>query len=156
MTLVKSLYTIHMDGKEMAMSVDGGDRPRFAETEKITLNLGHVDLGRIDLLVRDGFYANRTDLMRTAIRNLLDRHDDTVRKSVARDRLEFGLRHYGRAELEAAHRAAAPIEIRVVGLATIAPDVSPDLARASIASIQVLGTLQASAEVRTALRDRML
>ena len=136
------------------MGADGGERPRYPETEKITLNLGHVDLGRIDLLVRDGFYANRTDLMRTAIRNLLDRHDDTVRKSVARDRLEFGLRHYGRAELEAAHRAAAPIEIRVVGLATIAPDVSPDLARASIASVQVLGTLLASAEVRTALRDR--
>ena len=135
--------------------MDGGVRPRYAETEKITLNLGHVDLGRIDLLVRDGFYANRTDLMRTAIRNLLDRHDDTVRKSVARDRLEFGLRHYGRVELEAAHRAATPIEIRVVGLATIASDVSPDLARASIASIQVLGTLLASAEVKTALRDRM-
>ena len=136
---------------------DGGrDRPRFADTEKITLNLGHVDLGRIDLLVRNGFYSNRTDLMRTAIRNLLDRHDESVRRSVERDRLEFGLRHYGRAELEAARHAAAPIDIRVVGLASIAPDVSPELARASIASIHILGTLQASPDVRTALRDRMV
>ncbi len=138
------------------MNEAGGERPRYPESEKITLNLGHVDLGRIDLLVRDGFYSNRTDLMRTAIRNLLDRHDDTVTKSVARDSLELGLRHYGRAELEAAHRAAAPIDIRVVGLATIAPDVSPELARASIASIHILGTLQASSEVKTALRDRMV
>ena len=130
------------------------ERPRYPENEKITLNLGHVDLGRIDLLVREGFYSNRTDLMRTAIRNLLDRHDDAVRTSAARDRLELGLRHYGRAELEAAHRAAAPIDIRVIGLASIAPDVSPELARASIASIQVLGTLQASPDVKTALRDR--
>ena len=132
------------------------DRPRYADSEKITLNLGHVDLGRIDLLVRDGFYSNRTDLIRTAIRNLLDRHDDAMRSSIARDRLEFGLRHYGRAELEAAHRADAPIDIRVVGLASIAPDVSPELARASIASIHVLGTLQASSDVKTALRDRMV
>ena len=138
------------------MTSGGGDRQRCPESEKITLNLGHVDLGRIDLLVRDGFYSNRTDLIRTAIRNLLDRHDDAVRKSVARDGLEFGLRHYGRAELEVAQRTAAPIDIRVVGLATIAPDVSPELARAAIASIQVLGTLQASPDVRTALRDRMV
>ena len=132
------------------------ERPRYPESEKITLNLGHVDLGRIDLLVRDGFYSNRTDLMRTAIRNLLDRHDGAVRKSADRDKLELGLRHYGRAELEAAHRAASPLDIRVIGLASIAPDVSPELARASIASVQVLGTLQASPDVRTALRDRMV
>ena len=135
---------------------EGRERPRYPESEKITLNLGHVDLGRIDLLVRDGFYSNRTDLIRTAIRNILDRHDEAVRKTVARDQLEFGLRHYGRAELEAAHHAASPLDIRVVGLASIAPDVSPELARASIASIHVLGTLQASPDVRTALRDRMV
>ncbi len=132
------------------------ERSRYPGNEKITLNLGHVDLGRIDLLVRDGFYSNRTDLIRTAIRNLLDRQEDALRTSVARDRMELGLRHYGRAELEAAHRAAAPIDIRVVGLASIAPDVSPKLARASIASIRVMGTLQASPDVRTALRDRMV
>ncbi len=138
------------------MSDVSRDRPRFPDTEKITLNLGHVDLGRIDLLVREGFYSNRTDLIRTAIRNLLDRQDDAMRKSIARDKLEFGLRHYGRAELEAAREAAAPIDIRVVGLASIASDVSPELARASIASIQILGTLQASPDVKNALRDRMV
>ena len=126
----------------------------MAESEKITLNLGHVDLGRMDLLVREGFYANRTDVMRTAIRALLDRHDDAVRKSVARSGLDLGIRHFGRAELEAARAAGAPLRIRVLGLATIAADVDPELALAAIASLEVLGTLQAGAAVKAALRDR--
>ncbi len=129
-------------------------RPRAPDSEKITLNIGHVDLGRIDLLVRDGFYSNRTDLIRTAIRTLIDRHDATLAQAVARGGLELGLRHYGRAELEAARSAGAPIRIHVLGLASIAPDVSPELARAAIASVEVLGTLQASSDVRAALRDR--
>ncbi len=131
-------------------------RNRVADSEKITLNLGHVDLGRMDLLVREGFYSNRTDVMRTAIRALLDRHDDAVRKSVARSDLDLGIRHFGRAELEAARAAGRPLAIRVLGLATIAADVDPDLARAAIASVEVLGTLQADAAIKAALRDRML
>ena len=131
-------------------------RARAGDSEKITLNLGHVDLGRMDLLVREGFYANRTDVMRTAIRALLDRHDDAVRKSVARSDLDLGIRHFGRAELEAARDACQPLRIRVLGLATIAADVGPELARAAIASIEVLGTLQAETDVKAALRDRMV
>ena len=136
------------------MAVDK-ERLRSADSEKITLNLGHVDLGRMDLLVREGFYSNRTDVMRTAIRALLDRHDDAVRKSVARSDLDLGIRHFGRAELEAARDAGSPLRIRVLGLATIAADVGPDLARAAIASVEVLGTLQADPAVKAALRDRM-
>ena len=128
---------------------------RAGDSEKITLNLGHVDLGRMDLLVREGFYSNRTDVMRTAIRGLLDRHDDAVRKTVARSDLDLGIRHFGRAELEAARAAGRPLAIRVLGLATIASDVDPDLARAAIASVEVLGTLQADAAIKAALRDRM-
>ncbi len=131
-------------------------RPKPTDSEKITINLGHVDLGQIDLLVRDGFYANRTDLIRTAIRNQLERHADAVRKSVQRHALDLGLRHVTRAELEAAERAGVPLRINVLGLATIADDVTPDLARAAIASIHVLGALQASSEVKAALRDRMI
>jgi Arc/MetJ-type ribon-helix-helix transcriptional regulator len=130
-------------------------RPRTAETEKITINLGHVDLGHVDLLVQDGFYANRTDFIRTAIRNLLDRHAEVVRQSVARKSLDLGLRHYSRAALEAARAAAAPLHINVLGLASIARDVTPELARGAIASVTVLGTLQASPEVKAALADRM-
>lgn len=130
-------------------------RSRGGDSEKITLNLGHVDLGRMDLLVREGFYANRTDVMRTAIRALLDRHDDAVRKTVVRSELDLGIRHFGRTELEAARAADRPLNIRVLGLATIAADVDPDLARAAIASIEVLGTLQAEPAVKAALRDRM-
>ena len=125
------------------------------DSEKITINLGFVDLGHIDLMVRDGFYSNRTDFIRTAIRNQLERHADTVRQSVARNALELGLRRYSRAELEAARDRGAPLTINVLGLASIADDVSPELARAAIASVSVLGALQATPAVRAALADRM-
>ena len=128
---------------------------RPADSEKITINLGHVDLGQIDLLVAEGFYGNRTDLIRTAIRNLLDRHADAVKGSVARKGLDLGLRRYGRVELEAARDARTPLAIRVLGLASIAADVTPELARDAIASVEVLGTLQASPAVRAALADRI-
>lgn len=131
-------------------------RPKAPESEKITINLGHVDLGHIDLMVRDGFYSNRTDFIRTAIRNQLERHDDVVKKAVARHQLDLGIRMIGRTELEEAHRAGAPLRIHVLGLASIAADVTPELARAAIASIHVLGTLQASAAVKDALRDRIV
>ncbi len=125
------------------------------DSEKITINLGFVDLGHVDLMVRDGFYSNRTDFIRTAIRNQLDRHAEVVRQSVARKTLDLGLRAYGRQELEAVRDAGHTLQISVLGLATIARDVTPELARATIASITVLGALHASPEVRAALADRM-
>jgi Arc/MetJ-type ribon-helix-helix transcriptional regulator len=127
---------------------------RLPDSEKITVNLGFVDLGRIDLVVEDGFYANRTDFIRTAIRQLLDRHARVIDKSVERKALDLGLRHYTRAELEAAQRAGAPVAIQVMGLASIADDVTPELARAAIGSVRVLGALHASAAVKAALADR--
>jgi Arc/MetJ-type ribon-helix-helix transcriptional regulator len=129
-------------------------RPRGGETEKITINLGYVDLGHIDLLVQEGFYANRTDFIRTAIRNQVDRHADAARQSMARKSLDLGMRHVGREELEAARDAGRMLDIRVLGLAVIAPDVTPELARATIGSITVLGALQAGAAVKAALADR--
>src|ERR687885_1769300 len=111
-------------------------RPRAGgETEKITINLGYVDLGHVDLLVQDGFYANRTDFIRTAIRNQIERHADAAKQSVTRRNLDLGLRHYGREELEAARAAGQRLHIGVLGLASIAADVSPELARATIASV---------------------
>ncbi len=139
-----------MDGRRMEQRPKG-----VAETEKITINLGHVDLGHIDLLVRDGFYANRTDFIRTAIRNLADRHAEAARHSITRRGLDLGLRQVTRAELEAAVAAGERIEIRVLGLVTIAADVTPELARAAIAGVTVLGAFQASAAVREALADRI-
>ncbi len=130
-------------------------RQKAADSEKITLNLGFVDLGQIDLMVREGFYSNRTDFIRTAIRNQLERHADAVRQSIARKTLDLGSRHYDREELEEARAAGHMVRIRVLGLASIARDVTPDLARATIASVSVLGALQASAEVKAALADRM-
>jgi Arc/MetJ-type ribon-helix-helix transcriptional regulator len=130
-------------------------RSRLPETEKITINLGHVDLGQIDLLVREGFYSNRTDFIRTAIRNQIDRHDEAVRQSVARRQLDLGLRHYTRADLEKCKAAGEQLHIQVLGLAVIASDVTPDLARETIAQIQVLGALSAPAAVKAALADRI-
>jgi Arc/MetJ-type ribon-helix-helix transcriptional regulator len=129
-------------------------RPK-ADSEKITINLGYVDLGHIDLLVEEGFYSNRTDLIRTAIRNQLDRHSDTVKQSVARHQLDLGLRQFSRQDLEAARAAGETLHVQVLGLAVIAADVSPELARATIGSIHVLGALQASPAVKAALSDRI-
>ena len=131
-------------------------RPKPGDSEKITINLGYVDLGHIDLMVRDGFYSNRTDFIRTAIRNQLERHRDTVNSSVFRKGLDLGLRHYTRSELEAVAAAGETLHIQVLGLATIAQDVSPELARTTIASVQVLGALHASPSVKAALSDRMV
>jgi Arc/MetJ-type ribon-helix-helix transcriptional regulator len=130
-------------------------RPKVAESEKITINLGHVDLGHIDLMVQEGFFSNRTDFIRTAIRNQLERHADAVRQAVARKRVELGLRHFSREDLETLRAAGQMLHIRVLGLASIATDVTPELARATIGSIAVLGALHASSAVKAALADRM-
>jgi len=130
-------------------------RDKPGETEKITINVGFVDLGHIDLLVREGFYTNRTDFIRTSIRNQLASHADAAKQSIVRHSLELGLRHYSREDLEAVKAARGKLRIQVVGLATIAEDVTPELARATIESITVLGALQASKAVKVALSDRI-
>ncbi len=130
-------------------------REKLGETEKITINVGYVDLGHIDLLVHEGFYSNRTDFIRTAIRNQLATHAEAVKQSIVRHTLELGLRHYSREDLEAVKAAGRKLRIQVVGLVTIAGDVTPELALATIESITVLGALQASKAVKAALADRI-
>ncbi len=123
--------------------------------EKITIHLGYGDLGQIDLLVQEGFYANRTDLIRTAIRNQLATHGDAVRQAVSRKTLVLGIQHYTAQELLAVQAAGEMLQIRVLGLATIASDVTPELALAPIESLTVLGALHASPAVKAALRQRI-
>jgi Arc/MetJ-type ribon-helix-helix transcriptional regulator len=130
-------------------------RDRVCESEKITINLGYVDLGHIDLLVREGFYSNRTDMIRTAIRNQLTHHAEAVKQTIVRQTLEIGLRHYSREDLEAVKAAGEMLRIKVVGLAIIADDVPAELARATIEAITVLGALQASKAIKAALADRI-
>lgn len=130
-------------------------RPRAGETEKMTINVGVVDLGHVDLLVQEGFYSNRSDLMRTALRNQLALHADTLRQTVARRTLTVGLQHFSRADLERAVAAGQRLQVQVVGLARIAEDVTPELAQAAIESVTVLGAFQASPEVRRALSGRI-
>lgn len=131
-------------------------RERTADSEKITVNLGFVDLGHIDLLVRDGFYANRADFIRTAIRNQLAGHAEQAKKLIIRQTLDLGLRHFSRADLEAALNAGEMLDIKVLGLVTIAGDVTPELANATIRSITVLGALHASSGVKAVLAGRIL
>ena len=125
------------------------------DSEKLTLNLGFVDLGSIDLLVRDGFYSNRSDFIRTAIRNQLAKHADISRQAASRLTLELGLRSFARRDLEAVQASGERLNIRVLGLAVIADDVTPELAQATIESITVLGALHAPADVKAALADRL-
>ena len=131
-------------------------KPKTGDTsEKITINLGVIDLGQIDLLVQEGFYSNRTDLIRTAIRNQLSTHAEVVRETVARKTFVLGLQHYSRGDLEAVQAAGEMLQIQVLGLASIAADVTPELALATIESISVLGSLHASSAVKAALAERI-
>jgi Arc/MetJ-type ribon-helix-helix transcriptional regulator len=125
-----------------------------ADSEKITINLGFVDLGQIDLLVSEGFYGNRTDFIRTAIRNQLGQHADAVKQAVARKTLVLGLQHFSAADLRAVKAAKQTLRIKVLGLASIAHDVSPELALDTIESLDVLGALHASPAVKAALARR--
>ena len=130
-------------------------KPRVGDSEKITINLGVVDLGQIDLLVQEGFYTNRTDLIRTAIRNQLAIHAEVVKHVIIRKSLALGLETYSRQQLEALQVNGERLQIQVVGLATIAADVTPELAAAVIDSVTVLGAFHASAAVKAALAGRI-
>ena len=133
----------------------GKSPAKLSETEKITINLGTIDLGQIDLLVQEGFYSNRTDLIRTAIRNQLATHADVIKQTVARKSLVLGLQHFSRLDLEAVRDAGEKLQIKVLGLASIAADVTPKLALDAIDSIAVLGALHASPAVKAALGGRI-
>jgi Arc/MetJ-type ribon-helix-helix transcriptional regulator len=130
-------------------------KPKFPDTEKVTINLGLVDLAQMDLLVEEGFYTNRTDFVRMAIRNQLQQHADAIRQTVTRKRFVMGMQRYSAAELEKTVANNEQLDIHVLGLATIDDDVTPELARAAIASIHVLGAFLAPNAVKTALADRI-
>ncbi len=127
----------------------------MSETEKITINMGPVDLGQIDLLVREGFYSNRTDFIRTAIRNQISTHSEVVKETAARNTLVLGMQHFSRSDLEEVRESGEWLQIKVLGLASIAEDVSPELALATIDSVTVLGAFRASPAVKRALADRI-
>jgi Arc/MetJ-type ribon-helix-helix transcriptional regulator len=128
--------------------------PRMTDVEKITINMSVVDLGKVDLLVEEGFYANRTDFIRTAIRNLLTRHDDEVKQSVSRRAMVIGVLHYGRAELERHRAAGRRLRLSVAGMLSLGDDVSPELALEVIESVKIVGVFRANKAVKEALADR--
>ena len=128
---------------------------RLPDTDKVTINLGLVDLAQMDLLVGEGFYTNRTDFVRTAIRNQLQLHAEAIRETVVRKRFVVGLQRSSAALLEQAVAAGEKLDIHVLGLAVIEPEVTPELALAAIQRIQVLGAFHASPQVKTALGPRI-
>lgn len=136
-------------------NVKAKSREKIADSEKITINLGYVDLGHIDLLVSEGFFSNRSDFIRTAIRNQLSVHAEVVKHSITRRTLDMGLRRFTSRDLEAVRAAGEKLNIHILGLAVIDDDVSPELATATIESITVLGAFQASAAVKAVLADRI-
>ena len=140
-------------GKAGASALEPVSRTRITDSEKLTINLGAVDLGSIDLLVAEGFFSNRSDLIRTAVRNLLASHRDVLNSALVRQDRSLGLRRISRAELEAVRQAGQRLRISVVGLVVIDDDVTPALARDAIESLSVLGSLQASAPVRQILTE---
>ena len=144
-----------MDGENKLMTDAPQPRGKAGDTEKVTINLGYVDLGRIDLLVQEGFYSNRTDFIRTGIRNQLASHGEVLNQVLTRHTLDLGLRHYRRSDLEAVRVQGEKLRIQVVGLAVIDDDVTPELALATIDSLTVLGALRASKAVKAALADRI-
>jgi Arc/MetJ-type ribon-helix-helix transcriptional regulator len=162
--LVYRLDTIHIDGEKMVhgWSMDDASDVLWKEdtvaqvekTEKITINIGLVDLGQIDLLVNEGFYANRTDFIRTAIRRQLETKSGAVDQTVARRTITLGTQHYSRRDLEELRAAGRTVDLRVLGLATIDDDVTPELALATITSVEVLGAFRAPAAVKAALAPR--
>jgi Arc/MetJ-type ribon-helix-helix transcriptional regulator len=127
---------------------------KLPDSDKVTVNVGLVDLAQLDLLVEEGFYSNRTDFVRTAIRNLLQMHADTIRQTVVRKRYVMGMHRYSRRELEQVVASGQQLDIQVLGLAVIEDDVDAELARAAIASVQVLGAFVASPAVRESLAER--
>jgi len=127
---------------------------RIPDSDKVTVNVGLVDLAQVDLLVSEGFYSNRTDFVRTAIRNQLLVHADAIRQTVVRKRFVVGQHRYSRRELEQVVAAGEKLDVHVLGLAVIEDDVPAELASAAIATIQVLGAFIASPAVRQALADR--
>lgn len=127
----------------------------MSETEKITINLGPVDLGRIDVLVEQGLYSNRTDLIRTAIRNQLERHESLIQDITTRNSYSLGVLIYGRKDLEQLRERGKKVSIHVLGMLTLTSSISPELALETIESIVVRGKLIAPKAVREALGDRI-
>lgn len=127
----------------------------MAETEKITVNMSVVDLGQIDLLVEEGFYSNRTDFIRAAIRHQLLRHDTELKQSIVRKTMAVGVVNYSRKDLEKAQARGDQVSARVIGMLVIDDDVSPELAAATINTIKVFGVFQANKAVKEAIADRI-
>lgn len=125
------------------------------ETEKITINISAVDLGKIDLLVNEGLYTNRSDLIRTAIRNQLDRHNFEVQQSVTRHSYTIGVLAYDKSDFEKFKAQGKKIKMNIVGMLHLGKDIPPELAREVVESIQVRGVFHASDEIKAALKDQM-
>src|SRR5512141_1239365 len=118
------------------------------DTEKITINMPAVDLGKIDLLVQEGLYSNRTDFIRTAIRSQVEKHNIEIQQSVTRHSYVIGVVSYNRADFEKHKLKNERLKLAVVGLLHLQDDITPELAAEVIETINVRGILIASDPVK--------
>ena len=125
------------------------------ESEKITINMNVVDLGKVDMLVQEGVYSNRTDFIRTAIRNLLDKHSFEIQQTVTRNSYVIGALMYNRADLEKIKSKNERLNLKIIGLLSLDKDIPVELADEVIEVVQVRGVFNASEPVKAVLSDRM-
>jgi Arc/MetJ-type ribon-helix-helix transcriptional regulator len=126
------------------------------DSEKITINMSAVDLGKIDLLVQEGLYSNRTDFIRTAIRSQLEKHSFEIQQSVTRHSFSIGVVSYNRVDLEKRKQKGEKMNIAVMGLLQLQEDIPAELAAETIESVRVRGVFIASEAVKAALSERIL
>lgn len=124
------------------------------DTEKVCVNLAAVELGKIDVLVSQGLFTSRTDLIRAGIRKVLEENGEAVQR-VALGAAGLGIMAITRKQLEQARKAGEKLDMKVIGILVIDPDVTPELADTTIHEIRIFGTLRGPKAVLARIGDRV-
>lgn len=120
-------------------------------TEKITINVNTSDLGKIDLLIHEGYYSNRTDFIKSAIKSQVNKHDDEINMILSSKKKKdwfVGVYVLTEDELQALKRYGRKKAIRGMGLLIVDKDVSLDLMKTSISAIETYGVCRCSSEIK--------
>jgi Arc/MetJ-type ribon-helix-helix transcriptional regulator len=128
---------------------------RIETTEKITININTIDLGHIDLLVNEGYYATRTEFIKTAVKKQLDRHEEDTKKLIEQKakhgdyELSIGVGGFTKSELERIiQKKEAKIKMIFIGLFITPKDVTLELLEQAVESIKVYGVCRCSQEIK--------
>jgi len=127
-------------------------------TEKATINIGIMELAQIDLLVENMIYTNRSDFIRTAIRNQLEMHKSDIERLYLQTKANsfepesqvqggIGIYRLRKAALSDAMKSNKKLHIMVMGILLIDKDISPELFEATVESIKIYGKIQAQKSI---------